>query len=74
MSKLSQIDINFPAKEVQDFVMKGQFVKEYSGYTPIMLAVAAGGQNMECVKILFANKADATAKDLIGNTILHIAV
>jgi hypothetical protein len=39
-----------------------------------MLAVAGGGQNIESVKILLANKADTTALDTYGNNILHIAV
>jgi len=38
-----------------------------------MLAVAGGGQNLECVKLLIQAKADATILDPLGNTILHIA-
>ena len=38
-----------------------------------MLAVAEGGQNLEAVKILLANKADITILDSYGNNILHIA-
>jgi ankyrin repeat protein len=48
-------------------------VKEYAGFTPIMLAVAEGAQHIEAVRILLANKADTTILDTYGNNILHIA-
>lgn len=38
-----------------------------------MLAVAEGGQNIEAVRILLANKADTTILDTYGNNILHLA-
>jgi ankyrin repeat protein len=38
-----------------------------------MLAVAAGGQNVESVRILIEGKADLTVKDPVGNGLLHIA-
>jgi hypothetical protein len=34
------ININHPASEKQDFNQKGNLTKEYTGFTPIMLAVA----------------------------------
>jgi len=39
-----------------------------------MLAVAGGGQNIECIKILLSNKVDTSVLDPLGNSILHIAV
>lgn len=39
-----------------------------------MLAIAAGGQNLDCVKILINNKANFRLLDSLGNSILHIAV
>lgn len=38
-----------------------------------MLAVAGGGQNIECIRILVQHKADTNIVDSQGNTILHIA-
>jgi len=50
--------IDHPASEKLDFTQKGTLTKEFTGYTPLMLAVAGGGQNLECVKLLIAAKAD----------------
>jgi hypothetical protein len=44
-----------------------------TGFTPLMLSVAAGGQAIECTKLLFEFKADTTVTDSNGNTLLHIA-
>ena len=74
MSKSGSIlNINQPAIEKLDYNQKGPLVKEYAGFTPIMLAVAEGAQNIEAVRILLANKADTTILDTYGNNILHIA-
>lgn len=67
------LNINHLAIEKQDFTQKGTFTRELTGFTPLMLAVAGGGQNIECVKILLNAKADTTIVDALGNTILHIA-
>lgn len=67
------LNINFPAVEKQDFSQKGTFTKEFTGFTPLMLAVAAGGQNIECVKTLINARADTSIVDTLGNTVLHIA-
>jgi hypothetical protein len=74
MKKQSLADINHLATEKADFQNKGGVKQEYSGYTPLMLAVAEGGQNLESVKILIQNKADYTINDSVGNSLLHIAV
>lgn len=73
LKKKSLADINHLAFEKPDFNAKGAFNQEYTGYTPLMLAVAGGGQNLEAVKILIANKADLTVKDPVGNSVLHVA-
>ena len=39
-----------------------------------MLAIAAGGYNLSCVKILITNKANFRLLDPAENSILHIAV
>ena len=47
--------------------------KEFSKYTPLMLAVAGSDKNLECVKTLLNHRADSKAKDCFDNTVLHIA-
>jgi Ankyrin repeats (many copies) len=66
--------INFLASEKKDFAQTGVFNQEYTGYTPIMLSVAGGGQNIDCTRMLFESKCDITVKDPVDNNILHIAV
>lgn len=61
------------ANERQDFASKGPFNQEYTGYTPLLLAVATGGQNLECIKILVKAKADLLVLDPVGNNVFHIA-
>ena len=73
MPKKSLADINHIAKEIQDFNSKGAFSKEFSGYSPLMLSVAGGGQNIECTQLLCVNKADLSVEDPIGNSVLHVA-
>lgn len=73
LKKKSLSDINHLAFEKLDFNAKGPLNQEYTGYTPLMLAVAGGGQNLEAVKLLVANKADLTVKDPVGNSVLHVA-
>ncbi|CDW79057.1 ankyrin repeat domain-containing [Stylonychia lemnae] len=65
--------VDHPSTEKLDFTQKGTLTKEFTGYTPLMLAVAGGGQNLECVKLLIQAKADTGILDPLGNTILHIA-
>ena len=49
------------------------FKKEYSKYTPLMLAVASDDKNLDCVKLLLKSGANFKAKDANGNSLLHIA-
>merc|ERR1719171_1582883 len=48
-------------------------VKDWVGYTPLMLSVAGSDKNLECIKLLLKNKATYDVKDEAGNTLLHIA-
>lgn len=72
LKKKSLAGIDHLASERLDFAAK-TFSSEYTGYTPLMLAVAAGGQNIDCVKVLVQNKADLSVLDPIGNNVFHIA-
>ena len=73
MSALNVLNINFTAIEKTDINQKGSLQKEFHGYTPLMLAVAGGDQNLECVRCLLSNKANTSITDSFGNTLLHIA-
>ena len=70
---LAVLNINEPATEKQDFAQKGTLTKEFTGYTPLMLSIAGGGQNVECTKLLVSKGAEVSVKDQTGNTLLHIA-
>ena len=65
---------NFKAKEPKDEVEteKLNFKPEWTGYTPLMLAIVSPNCDLECVKLLLANNVDYSAKDNQGNGILHI--
>jgi len=71
--KESTKDINFLSTEKKDFNAIGSFQLEYTNYTPIMLAAAGGGQNLDCIKQLISAKADLTKLDGVQNNILHVA-
>ena len=44
---------NYEAMEHQDSrVAKGAYVREFNRYTPLMLAIAGGDSNLDCVKAL----------------------
>ena len=47
--------------------------KEFSSFTPIMLAIVAEHQNIEVIKVLIKNKANCYMKDDYLNTVLHLA-
>jgi len=68
------LDVNFPAEERQDQASKTTFFKEYSGFTPMMLAVVGGDRDCESIKQLIQRGARATIEDFQGNNVLHIAV
>jgi len=52
---------------------KSKFEEEFTGFTPLMLAIAGGDQNHECLKILMQWKADLTVQDQRDNNLIHIA-
>jgi ankyrin repeat protein len=51
----------------------GGFQKEFTGYTPLLLAVARDDENLEVVKTLLQHGADFEARDFAGNGVIHIA-
>lgn len=65
----------YEAMEHQDRHAKTNYpyVREYCKYTPLMLAIAAGDQNLDCVKALLTKGANYKCEDEFGNTVLHIA-
>jgi hypothetical protein len=64
--------INFKAREQNKFEI--YFVKEFTGFTPVMLSVAAGyDTDLGCLKLLIENGADINCQDFQGNTLIHIA-
>jgi ankyrin repeat protein len=71
--KESTKDINYLSTEKKDFNAIGSYQLEYTNYTPIMLAAAGGGQNLDCIKQLVTAKADLTRLDGVENNILHVA-
>ena len=73
LKKKSSLSIDHLANERQDFATKGVFNQEYTGYTPLMLAVVTGGQNLDCVKLLVCARANIHVVDPVGNNIFHIA-
>lgn len=75
LTNCSSTYLNFEATEEQDRVSlkETKFIKEMSKYTPLMLCVAKGDENLDCIKLLLQYNADYTKKDLYENTILHIA-
>lgn len=74
-TKLSSIDLEFEAKEELDYKIErqGNLTKEVTKYTPLMLAIAKGDDNLAAVKILLKNNAKVTATDDNGNNVLHLA-
>jgi hypothetical protein len=56
LKKTASAGIDFLASEKKDFNSTGQFNQEYAGYSPLMLSVVGGGQNIECTKLLMEAK------------------
>lgn len=73
LKKKQLVQINHITSERSDFNAPKNFNFEYTGYTPLMLAVAGGAQNTDCVKLLLQAKADVSVLDPIGNSALHVA-
>ena len=65
--------INDKVTESKDFESNASFKFEYTGYTPLMLAIVSPYSDVECVKLLLSAKADYTIKDKhTGNNIFHL--
>ena len=62
-----------PSIEQLDRNSKSSLTKEYTGYTPLMLAVAGNDQTGDTVRVLLNGGADYKREDEFGNTVLHIA-
>lgn len=67
--------LNFEATEELDrkAAKDTKFQKEMAKYTPLMLCVAKGDENLDCVRLLLQYHADYQRKDSFDNTLLHIA-
>lgn len=71
---MSRTSINAVVTEKQDDIAgRGQYQKEYAGYTPLMLACASNFDSLSCVQLLLRNQADHTCTDAHENTLLHVA-
>ena len=47
--------------------------QEFAGFTPLMLAVAKGDENFDCLQVLLAQGADFNCTDEYDNNLLHVA-
>tara|TARA_B110000285_G_scaffold233275_1_gene306558 strand:- start:1876 stop:3093 length:1218 start_codon:yes stop_codon:yes gene_type:complete len=68
--------LEVPAQETHDKdggKAASTFVKEFAGYTPLMLAVAKGDENFDCLQALLAQGANFNCKDEYDNNLLHVA-
>lgn len=75
LDKLPNTARELEAMEHQDAYAKTKtpYMREYSKYTPLMLAIAGGDNNLDCVKALLNKGVDYKCEDDQGNTVLHIA-
>lgn len=65
--------INEEATERKDDASKVVFKAEWTGYTPLMLAVVSPHSDFETIKHLLEAKVDTTRKEkATGNNILHL--
>ena len=69
--KRKLVNINYPAAEKADRMQKS-YTPEFTGYTPVMLAAAAG--HVEAIKALVALNCDLSVLDNFGNNLPLIAV
>jgi len=74
-NRLGKDYLDLPAIEQADKITakEGQFKKEMSKYTPLMLASVRSDENLECVKTLLQLGANFECLDEFGNNVLHIA-
>ena len=72
----NKLSINFKTTEKKSNITEIHLSKEFSGYTPLLLAVggkATDQKTVEILKIFFRFEADFRARDFEGNNIIHIA-
>ena len=66
-------DINYKATEPKtEESDKINFKPEWTGYTPLMLAIVSPHCDLETVKLLIASNVDYSTKDSQDNGILHL--
>lgn len=68
--------LEVPARETHDKdggKAPSTFVKEFAGFTPLMLAIAQGDDNYETAHAILALGANCNCKDEYQNNLLHIA-
>lgn len=75
LPKLGKLSLEMESVEEKDERAKNvaAFKKEFTKYTPLMLAVGGSDKNLECVKFLLKSGANYKAVDSNGNNILHVA-
>ena len=76
MKRVAKDYLEVPAQETHDKdsgKAPSSFVKEFAGFTPLMLAVAKGDENFDCLQVLLAQGADFNCTDEYDNNLLHVA-
>ena len=73
-----KFDLNFPSIEKKAKNKHSGFIKEYTGLTPISLAIlseiAKEDEIIKIIKLLHERKCSLKESDFLGNNLLHIAV
>ena len=73
-----KFDLNFPSIEKKAKNKHSGFIKEYTGLTPISLAIlseiAKEDEIIKIIKLLHEGKCSLKESDFLGNNLLHIAV
>ena len=73
-----KFDLNFPSIEKKAKNKHSGFIKEYTGLTPISLAIlseiAKEDDVIKIIKLLHEGKCSLKESDFLGNNLLHIAV
>jgi len=76
LKRVGKSYLEVPAQETHDKdggKAPSAFVKEFAGFTPLMLAVAKGDENFDCLQALLAQGADFNCRDEYENNLLHVA-
>ena len=71
----TEIDIELKSDEKKGLIGGVTLQKEVFGFTPLMLAVVAGGQNVDVVRWMIEDaECNTSVKDWQESTLLHLAV